>query len=91
MRVIYKYAVQVEGFMLELPREAEFLSVQVQRHDAQSWWLLDPEQPTVKRTFRVRGTGHPFTVPDGDTEVFLGTFILYEGDFVGHLFEVLRR
>jgi len=45
----------------------------------------------VKRTFRVRGTGHPFTVPDGDTEVFLGTFILYEGDFVGHLFEVLRR
>jgi hypothetical protein len=91
MKVIYKYAVQVEGFMLELPREAEFLSVQVQRQEhAQSWWLLDPEQPTVKRMFRVRGTGHPFTVPDGYTEVFLGTFMLYNDDFVGHLFEVLR-
>jgi hypothetical protein len=90
MKTIHKHKVEPGEFVLTLPRDAEFLSVQTQHRDPQSWWLLDPKQPVVQRSFVVRATGYAFTVPDSEAEVFLGTFQLYDGGFVGHLFEVLR-
>jgi hypothetical protein len=87
MKTIHKHPVQIGEFQLTLPRDAEFLSVQVQHGAPQTWWLLDPEQPeVVRRSFVVRCTGHTFPV----TGRFLGTFQLSQGSFVGHLFEVLR-
>jgi hypothetical protein len=47
--------------------------------------LLDPEAENVKRQFVVLGTGHPTT--EAEMLTHLGTFQLFEGELVMHLFE----
>lgn len=49
----------------------------------QMWALVTPGAPLTPRTFYVRGTGHP--VKPG--LVHRGSFALYDGAFIGHLFE----
>lgn len=86
MKTIYKYAVPAtDAFVLELPRGAKFLSVQTQRGEPQSWWLVDPRRPADPRRLRVYGTGH--RIETSATLEFLGTFQLSGGEFVFHLFE----
>ena len=80
-KVIWKYPVSPK-FDMELPEDAQVLSVQTQGEDAQMWVLLDPEAPKVKRTFHAIATG----------EKFNATFSKYIGTFqvdwmVFHLFE----
>jgi len=49
-KVIWKYPVSPQ-FDVELPEDAEVLSVQAQDGKPQMWVLLDPDAPKVKRTF----------------------------------------
>lgn len=86
MRTIYKYRiVPDDAHTLRLPIGAEFLSIQEQHGSPQAWFLIDPdEKVSVKRFFRVYGTGHD--MPD-DPGKYLGTFQLHGGSLVFHLFE----
>lgn len=84
MRTVYKYPfVVADEFALTLPQGAEILHVAVQNHKPQIWALVDSEQDGEMRQFAIRGTGHPV----GDNLHYLGSFLLYDDTFVGHLFE----
>ena len=86
MKSVWKYKISVEDYtVLNLPVGAKPLSVQEQRGEVYLWCLVNPDQKVHEtRTFRLAGTGHPIV----ENVEFLGTFQLYEGSFVGHLFEV---
>ena len=88
---IYKYTIPVEdSFPLELPQGAKILTVQEQHGKPQIWALVDPENPTETREFCVVGTGHPID-EDEVTLDYIGTFQLFGGNFVGHLFEIREK
>lgn len=96
MRTVWKYPVPVQDdFALTMPQGATILSVQAQGSHAVPgqggqpvlWALVDPDAPITQRQFRLAGTGHP--VPD-DPGTYVGTFQLYGGGFIGHLWEVPR-
>ena len=79
--VIYKYEVKPH-FDVQLPADAQVLSVQVQGETAHMWVLLRPDAPMVQRTFLAIPTGKPF---DASYTRYIGTF---QVDWmVFHLFE----
>jgi hypothetical protein len=84
--VIWKFAVPVErSFKVEMPKDAEVLSVQVQHGAPCMWAMCDPNAKKEERIFHVIGTGHE--VGDRPITKFIGTFQLEGGAFIGHLFE----
>ena len=87
MKTVWKYTLTSDEVLeVSLPINAEVLSVQEQYGEPQMWVLVDPrENITEKRFFRLSGTGHPITE---SIKSFIGTFQLYNGTFVGHLFEI---
>lgn len=87
MNVVWKYTLIVDDNLnVELPLGAKVLSVQEQFGEPQMWVLVNQEQSTYEtRKFRLAGTGHP--IKENNIS-FIGTFQLYNGGFVGHLFEI---
>lgn len=86
MITVYKYPVQMQAeFTVNLPRGAEFLSVQEQNGEPQMWLRVDTSRELAKQVFSIVGTGHPIA-----TELarlpYLGTFQLGGGSLVFHLF-----
>jgi len=69
--------------VVEIPSDAEVLSVQEQAGIIQLWALVDPERPTVERVFSVLGTGWSL---DDEPGKYTGTVVV--GMFVWHIFEV---
>jgi len=89
MLSIFKYPVLIQDhFTLELPKDAEILTVQTQRGTPQLWAMVDSETEKEKRYFRLTGTGHPL----GDDYLriinYIGTFQMGNGTLVFHLFEI---
>jgi hypothetical protein len=84
MKTVYKY--QLRGRYttgLELPPQAQILSVQSQEGIPTLWALVDPQEETQQRYFRVVGTGWEI-----EEEVnHIGTYM--EGAFVWHVFEII--
>lgn len=88
MRSIYKFSVPIkDDFTLELPKGAKPLAVQVQHGKPMLWVMVDPDEPTETRSFRLAGTGHPLA--DGVDYRHVGTFQMEWGALVFHLLEVL--
>lgn len=86
MHTIWKFPIpQADSFVLELPKRARFLDVQIQHGTPQAWFLLDPNGEKVQRRFVLVGTGHP--VPEQEKLTHLGTFQFFSGELVVHLFE----
>lgn len=89
MKAVWKFPITVDDeFSVTMPVGAEVVHVDTQpvaigRVEAFMWALVDPGAETEQREFYVHGTGHP--VPDD--RVYLGSFMLHLGSFVGHLFE----
>lgn len=85
MRTIHKYSISMRReTVLSIPENAEILSAGLDGHNSPSIWiLLNPEAPTVKKTFVVRGTGH--TVENNLW--FVKTF--KQQPYIWHLFEKL--
>ena len=81
---VWKYEIQVEDeFTILMPRLAEVIHVAVQDDRPCMWALVNPAAEPTARTFHVHGTGHRV-----DPQlVHLGSFMLVDGRFVGHLFE----
>lgn len=89
MRTIWKYEFEMAGwFSLSLPAGAHILSLQVQREKPCLWALVDTEKAPEKRWFLLVGTGHEIVKPGkGMYFLYIDTFQLGGGGFVGHLFE----
>lgn len=89
MKTIWKYKLNVNDYnAVIIPKGAIPLSVQVQDEVVCLWCLINPdEKENEERLFRMVGTGH--LIEDKKLN-YIGTFQLYNGGFVGHLFEVLR-
>jgi hypothetical protein len=71
-----------------MPKGSVILSVQAQNDEPQIWALVpvDEEETQARRIF-ILNTGEPIDVI---TEcVFLGTFQLRNGAYVGHVFEMI--
>ncbi|MFA5392497.1 MAG: hypothetical protein WC306_02255 [Candidatus Paceibacterota bacterium] len=91
MLTIYKYTIPVlDYFFLKLPLGAKILSVQEQYDRPQIWALVDPQNPTETRNFRLAGTGHPIKEAK-EILNFIGAFQLEKGTFIGHLFEIKKE
>lgn len=82
MKSIWKFPVQIEDeFMVEMPRDTQILTVQMQGYDPFMWGIIDTMAEKIERRFRIFGTGRPFE----SSGEYIGTF--QDGDFVWHLFE----
>jgi hypothetical protein len=82
---IYKYAVPLtDTFELELPASVGYCLFAEQHGELCVWIRLDPDAPKQKRTFHVRGTGHP--LPEGLSLYHVGSCLFQRGVFVWHLF-----
>jgi hypothetical protein len=87
VRAVWKYELSspvLTGIMM--PRGAEVLSVMVQGSTPCIWALVDPEAEAEQRTFLTVGTGHSHV--EDKTWRHVGSYVLFDGAFVGHVFEV---
>lgn len=82
---IFKYPAPLsDSLLVEMPRRAQVLTVQVQHGQPQIWALVEDDGSAVARTFRWVGTGHTLE-RDGN---YVGTVQLEGGALVFHLFEM---
>ena len=85
---IYKYAIPIEdNFDLELPVGSKILHIASQRDEGFLWALVDPNVHSVKRHFRLAGTGH--SINEHLYMNYIGTFQMMNGDLIWHLFELV--
>ena len=87
-KVIWKYSLQVtDEQVIDMPKGASLLTVQVQGEMACLWAIVEPSMPMEKRTFVVVGTGHEKDFDFFDVLTYIGTFQMVQGAFIGHVFE----
>jgi len=85
MKTIWKATLlPADSQKIEMPKNAKVLTVQPQKDNACMWFLCDPNAPTETREFAVYGTNH---IIDERFKKYVGTFQLYEGGLVFHVFE----
>ena len=86
-KTIWKSEFPVQDrFELRMPAKAEILDVQAQRNIPCIWYTCDPDNDNENRKFLLVGTGHPMT---HEKVSYIGSFQLFDGDLVFHLFERL--
>jgi hypothetical protein len=87
MRVVWKHPLVVtDDQIIYLPDGAEILTVQMQGETPTIWFLCDPDAPTVPREILIFGTAHAIR-DDITTDRYIGTFQMYDGGLVFHVFE----
>jgi hypothetical protein len=86
MLKIHKYRLEITDHQkIFMPKKAQLLSVGVQQGECVYLWaLVDMSIDHVEREIWIATTGAPYSVPA--SLKFVGTFMLYDGDFVGHVF-----
>jgi hypothetical protein len=86
VKTVWKFAIPIaDEFAIRMPDGAEVLHVEAQHGEPCLWALVDPDRERVDYHFALRGTGHPIAGVALPRD-HVGTFMLAEGDFVGHLF-----
>jgi hypothetical protein len=85
----YKIMYEVNEFIAFLPVGAKILHVDVQQNKPYFWALVDENQDLLERTFCVYDTGQHIDLPV-EKLTYIGTFTLNDGDYVGHLFWILK-
>lgn len=83
MRTIWKYAM-VPGPLFKMPTGATIVHAALQRDIPTVWVDCDPENPPELRRFEMYPTG--VLVPAGAKHQ--ATFLLEDGNFVLHLYEL---
>lgn len=89
MKTIWKYQLGISGSkILELPLGAEILTVQTQREKPTLWVLVDPDEYNKENRFieSVMTGARLLNL----NRKYIGTFQLDNGDFIGHVFEILK-
>jgi len=88
-RTIWKYDIPVpvvSEFTLLLPTGAKILHIGVQYDAPRMWALVDPVEELIDYHFIVVGTGS--SIPWGPLLSYEGTFQMYGGGLVCHVFGV---
>lgn len=85
-KVIWKYEISPDKTSIEIPKDAEILSVQMQNDKPCIWALVNPENKLTEKIIEIYGTGHEIPC-DGLHRIFRGTFQLFDFGLVFHLFE----
>lgn len=86
MKTIWKFVI-TPTCTLDIPKDAEVLSIKNQGENICMWVKVDPSNATEERKFVVCGTGH--TLPELELE-FIDSVLLFDGGLVFHVFEVKR-
>jgi hypothetical protein len=89
-RVVWKFTIRPQmEFTLLLPAGWTFRHVGIQRLSARPimWVEVDPFAPMAEYRFRMLLTGEEY---DPQHLRFLGTVLMYNGDFVAHLHQVIQ-
>jgi hypothetical protein len=81
MKQIWKYKLSESA--IEMPIDAEILSVQLQNDVPHIWAMVSPQTELEKRKFAIVGTGQSF---DDTNMKYIGTY--QDGPFVWHLFGI---
>lgn len=85
--VIWKQELTVTDLQTILfPDGAKILTVQTQFNRPCIWFLCDPNNNKVPRTFVIYGTGNPVN-KEAANYTYIGTFQLDDGRLVFHVFE----
>lgn len=93
MKTIHKFSIPTDraaiqdGFSLDMPEDAEILSVQLQRGEPMLWALIDTAKTLRRRRFVLVMTGERAYDHVGSS-THRGTLQLQGGEFVLHLFEI---
>ena len=83
---VYKYEIKISDEQtVELPFNAEILTIQMQRDKCCLWALVDPRNELEERTICIYGTGHP--IQDGIRLKYISTFQIPHLGLVFHAFE----
>jgi len=92
MKRIYKYQLEtIDEQFIEVPLllgnmfEKQVLKVDTQHGIPCIWIMVDDEQQKIRRKILIRGTGHECS-GGIDPDTYLGSYQLYDGAFVGHVF-----
>ena len=91
MRTIYKYTLQeideqeikIHG-LVDAKFKDQVLKVESQNDIPCIWVMVDTDLPEELRHFSTRGTGHMCSGVHADD--YLGTYQLYNGDLIFHVF-----
>lgn len=87
LQIIWKAKITVADDVIEVPKFAKILCVQVQNGEPHIWFLCNPTAVKEKRKFLIIGTGFEF---DADIiEDYIGTFQLDNSALVFHVFETV--
>lgn len=87
-KTIWKFELKTtDNQTIEMPANAEILTVQTQHEVPCIWALVDPTEPNEKRFIKVFGTGHDVHYEMGLSRNYLGTYQLHNGSLVFHVFE----
>jgi hypothetical protein len=85
MKTIHKYQLQLADEQpVEMPSGAEIISAHAQYNVPCIWAIVETDNPTVKRSIAMCGTGCP--VPVGNYR-FVGTTVTCEGALIWHIFQ----
>ena len=84
MKTIYKYPLHSKDCILQLPKGAEILTVQLQNENPTLWALVNPMTVTEERHICIVGTGWDVE----DTMKYITTYM--DGYFVWHAFELIK-
>jgi len=88
MKTIWKYELPIkDNFIIEIPVDAEILSIQTQENTPCLWALVESDNLRSIRKFKMYGTGHP--ISDTIKQKYIGTFQV-KFRFVFHVFELLE-
>lgn len=89
MKTIFKYRLELaDSQVLRLPKGAKLLTVQIQHGAPHVWAEVDDTQELEDMGVWIFGTGHPLSA-EGLT--YLGTYQLYGGQLVFHVYYQLRE
>ena len=83
---IYKYPLTASDIQeIEMPEGAHILCIQVVKDQPVLYArVFDDNAYYIKIVIRIYGTGHECEVHNN----YIGSFQLYDGDFVGHVFDI---
>lgn len=86
---IWKFEIDKNNIIIEMPKDAEILTVQPQNGQICIWALVTPDNVKESRYFEVYATGHTIRYDMGVERKYIGTIQIDGGSWVWHLFERL--
>lgn len=85
MKTIWKFPLTAINYQtLEIPKDAEVLTIQAQNGEPCLWARVDSDAAIVKRSIAIHGTGHSLPDTKGD---YLGTYQMAQSALIFHVFE----